>query len=101
MGVFFILVFVSLVTDYYKFGFRLETWHKIFHVVLGIIVVYFGWNNKNFWKKFCIWNGIFFTIVGLFGFLYPNFMQLDAFNRLDFILHTIVGLSGLIIGLKK
>ena len=97
IGVFFILVAITLVTDYLQFGIRLETFHKILHVLLGIFVVYFGWNNKKFWQPFCLYNGLFFTVIGLFGFIYPDFMQLDAFNRLDSTLHTIVGVSGLII----
>ena len=101
IGIFFVLVFISLVLDFYKFGHRPETWHKIFHVILGIIVLNYGWNNKNFWKPFCIANGAFFTFVALFGFVFPDFADLDAFNRLDTILHGIVGISGLLIGFLK
>ncbi len=101
VGVFFVLVVVSLIFDFIQFGHRAESWHKIFHVLLGIAVIRFGWNNKNFWRPFCLWNGAFFTLVGLFGWVYPDFAGLDAFNRVDTILHSIVGLSGLLIGLKK
>lgn len=95
IGIFFVLVFITLVTDYSNFGFRLETWHKLFHVVLGIIVLYYGWNNEKFWKPFSLSNGIFFTLAALFGFMFPDFANLDAFNRLDTILHGIVGVTGL------
>lgn len=97
IGVFFVLVLISLIADYSKFGYRLETWHKIFHVVLGVIVLYYGWNNKKFWKPFSLANGAFFTIVALFGLLFPDFAGLDAFNRLDTILHGLVGVSGLLV----
>ena len=101
IGIFFVLVALSLIFDFYKFGHRPETWHKIFHVLLGSIVLYYGWNNKNFWKPFALANGAFFAYIALFGFMFPNFGGLDAFNRLDTILHGIVGLSGLAIGFLK
>ena len=101
IGIFFVLVVISLIIDYSKFGHRPETWHKIFHVLLGSVVLYYGWNNKKFWKPFCLANGAFFTFVALFGLTFPNFGDLDAFNRLDTILHSIVGVSGLTIGFLK
>ena len=101
IGIFFVLVVISLITDYLKFGVRLETWHKVFHVVLGIIVLKYGWNNERFWRPFCLINGAFFTVVGIIGWIFPDLLGLDAFNRLDTILHSIVGVSGLLIGIKK
>jgi len=101
IGVFFVLVFLSLISDYLSFGFRPETMHKIFHVLLGAIVIKFGWNNKKFWRPFCLVNGAFFTYVAIFGWIFPDFAGLDTFNLTDTILHSIVGLSGLIIGVKK
>ena len=101
IGIFFTLVVLSLITDYINFGFRPETMHKIFHVILGIMVIKFGWNNKRFWKPFCIINGAFFAYVALFGWIFPDFAGLDAFNLMDTILHSIVGVSGLVIGLFK
>ena len=101
IGIFFVLVFITLITDYFKFGFRAETMHKIFHVLLGIIILKIGWNNKDVWKTFCLVNGAFFTYVALFGWIFPDFAGLDTFNRLDTILHSIVGISGLGIGLSE
>lgn len=97
IGIFFLLVLISLVFDYYQFGHRPESWHKIFHVILGGIVVY-HWNTREFWRPFCLANGLFFTFVALFGLVWPDFASLDAFNRLDTILHGIVGISGLALG---
>ena len=97
IGIFFVLVAFSLVADLINFGHRPETWHKIFHVLLGIIVLY-NWNNEKFWKPFCLTNGTFFTFVALFGWTFPDFAGLDTFNRLDTILHSIVGITGLIAG---
>ena len=48
IGVFFVLVFIALVTDFLKFGHRPETWHKLFHILLGTVVLYFGWSNEKF-----------------------------------------------------
>ena len=101
IGLFFILVLVSFVLDYLKFGFRPETMHKVFHVALGLIVVYFGWNSSQWWRPFALVNGAFFTYVALFGWLFPDFADLDAFNRLDTILHSVVGVTGLIAGFSK
>gem|GEM_PF-979847 len=101
IGVFFILVSISLIADFAQFGFRPETMHKIFHVLLGIIIVKFGWNNEAWWKPFALTNGSFFTFVALSGLIFPDFGGLDAFNNLDTILHSIVGVSGLIIGSIK
>lgn len=101
IGIFFLTVAFSLILDFYQFGFRAETMHKIFHVLIGIIVIKFGWDNNRFQKSFCLVNGAFFTYVALFGWLFPDFGGLDAFNFFDTILHSIVGLSGLVIGLLK
>lgn len=99
IGIFFALVAITLATDYLKFGHRPETWHKIFHVLLGSAVLYYGWSNKNFWRPFCLANGAFFAYVALFGLAFPDFGELDAFNGLDTVLHGFVGISGLLIGL--
>lgn len=99
IGIFFTLVAVTLATDYLKFGHRPESWHKIFHVLLGVIVLCYGCSNKNFWRPFCVANGAFFAYAALFGLVFPDFGELDAFNRLDTVLHGFVGISGLLIGL--
>ncbi|MBM3233370.1 hypothetical protein FJZ18_04360 [Candidatus Pacearchaeota archaeon] len=68
--------------------------HKIFHVLLGIVIL-FHWNRRPFWSNLPLINGAFFTYLALFGALFPDFAGLDAFNSLDTALHAIVGLSGL------
>ncbi len=98
IGIFFVLVVITLITDYSKFGHRPETWHKIFHVLLGAVVLYYGWNNEKFWEPFSLANGAFFTYIALFGLVFPDFGGLDAFNKLDTFLHSVVGISGLILG---
>ena len=101
IGVFFILVALSLAADYARSGLQPETWHKVFHVALGLAVVRFGWRDERFWRPFCLANGAFFTLVGLTGWLFPDLGGLDAFNRVDTVLHSLVGLSGLAIGARK
>jgi len=100
IGIAFTLVIISLIFDFSQFGHRPETWHKIFHVLLGIIILS-NWNNKKFYKPFCIINGLFFSFVALFGWTYMDFGGLDAFNFIDTVLHSIVGVTGLIIGFIK
>lgn len=101
IGIFFVLVAVTLIADYLKFGIRLETWHKLLHVFLGLFVLYYGWNNSKFWMPFSLANGIFFTFAAFFGIVFPDFLGLDAFNRTDTILHGIVGSTGIIAGFSE
>jgi len=95
IGIAFLAVILSLAFDYWQFGFRPESMHKIFHVALGFFVVYFGWNSKLWWHYFPLVNGLFFSFVAVFGILFFDFAGLDAFNRVDTILHSIVGLMGI------
>ena len=99
IGVFFILVAVSLVADYVAFGFRPETMHKVFHVGLGVFIIAFGWRDELWWKTFPLVNGFFFSFVALFGVLFPNFGGLDAFNSVDTLLHGVVGVSGIAVAM--
>lgn len=99
IGIIFVLVVLSLIADYREFGHRPETWHKIFHVLVGVGILVVGWSNERVWRPFCLVNGGFFVFVGAFGWTFPDFAGLDAFNRLDTILHSLVGGAGLLIGL--
>lgn len=101
IGIFFLLISVSLIGDWLRFGHRPETWHKVFHVFLGIAILKYGWKNPAFWRPFSLINGCFFLFVSAFGFTFPDFGGLDAFNRLDTLLHFTVGISGLLIGIPK
>ncbi|HXV26443.1 MAG TPA: hypothetical protein VD862_00210 [Candidatus Paceibacterota bacterium] len=99
VGIGFLFVALSLVSDYAQFGFRPETMHKVFHVLLGLAIIRWGWNSTAWWRTFPVVNGAFFSFVALFGWLFPDFGMLDAFNQLDTILHFIVGVSGLSVAL--
>ena len=101
IGIAFLLVALSLGFDYLNFGYRAETWHKVFHILLGGVVVGYGWNNKKFWKPFCLANGGFFLLVAAFGWAFPDFYGLDAFNLVDTVLHSAVGVAGLGMGLLR
>ena len=102
LGVFYVLVSITLILDLVKFGIRIETAHKLLHVTLGVIMVYgsFKWKEASC-RTFNIYNGLFFSIVAITGWLYPDLGGLDAFNRADTILHTIVGGSSLCVGLWR
>ena len=101
IGILFLLVGVTLVHEFLGFGFSPELWHKMFHVIVGMIIIFFGWNNQKFWKPFCIVHGLFFLYIAAFGIAFPNFANLAAFNKVDTILHSIVGISGIICGMLK
>ena len=101
IGVFFVFITVILVLDYAKMGFRPETMHKLFHIIIGVIVLRFGWNSKKFWRLFCLINGAFFTYFAAVGWIFPNLGGLKAFGFADTVLHSIVGVSGLVIGLQR
>ena len=99
IGVFFVLVVFSLIADFAKFGLRPETMHKLFHVLLGIAVIRLGWNSAAWWRVFPLVNGAFFAYIALFGLLFTNFGDLDTFNFTDTMLHTFVGIFGVLTGL--
>ncbi len=94
IAILFLLVFFSFLFDYFTFGFRLETGHKLFHVLIGGIILAVGWSNSRFWLFFPLVNGLFFIGVATWGFIFPNFLGLAAFNFTDTILHSIVGITG-------
>ena len=102
IGVYFLLIVFSLFFDFIQLGHRPETWHKIFHILIGFIVIY-HWNNKKFYRPFAAVNGAFFTYVAILGWTFPDFalqLGLEAFTYSDTILHTIVGVIGLLIGVR-
>ena len=102
IGIYFLSIVFSLFIHFTQSGHTPETWHKIFHILIGIIVIY-HWNNKNFYRPFTAVIGAFFTFVAIFGWTFPDFalsLGLEAFTYSDTILHTIVGVTGLLIGVR-
>ncbi|MBI4149157.1 hypothetical protein HY491_01795 [Candidatus Woesearchaeota archaeon] len=101
IGIAFIAVVITLISEYLNAGFSPESMHKLFHVLLGVIIVSVCWNREKFWKPLCVANGAFFSYLALFGWLFPDFAGLAAFSLMDTLLHAIVGVSGLAIGLLE
>ncbi len=95
IGVYFLLITLTLIWDFYSKGYRPETWHKLFHIFLGVIIIK-NWKNRNFYKPFSLFAGLFFLFVASFGFAFPDFASpyLDAFSTTDTFLHAIVGIFG-------
>ncbi len=102
---FLILVGITLVTDTVKNGISLETAHKLTHIAVGVwaaLIIFKKLENQH--VPFAFFNGIFYGAFAITGWIVPDFLGIDAFNRVDTILHTIVAASGLLIGflgLKK
>ena len=48
------------------------------------------------YRIFALVNGILWGAVAIVGWTLPDFHGLDAFNRLDTFLHTIVSVTGLL-----
>lgn len=95
ISVLFVLVVISLISDTLKHGYSYETLHKLLHIGIGTYGILFLWNTaeKNY-KTFALANGILFGLMALTGWVFPDLLNLDAFNRVDTVLHSIVGLSG-------
>lgn len=96
ISVLFVLVIISLISYTLKHGYSYETLHKLVHIGIGIYGIAFLWNTteKNF-KFFALANGVLFSLIALTGWIFPDLFGLDAFNRTDTVLHSIVGLSGM------
>lgn len=102
IGIFYVLLVTTLILDLMNKGVNLETWHKVLHIGIGVYAVWLGFYARNAnYKAFCLFNGILFGAFAVIGWIKPDFLGIDAFNRLDTILHTIVSGSGLIIGFMK
>lgn len=102
IGIFYVLVAITLVADLLKFGVRAETFHKVLHVVLGAIYVVVSYKASQNAMKMVLWyNALFFGIVALIGWFFRDFGGLDAFNTTDTLLHTIVASVSFIGALSK
>lgn len=81
-------------------GVTLEAGHKAIHVAIGVWALFIVTNNwSSQYRLFAFSNGILWVCVAIVGWLLPDFQGLDAFNRLDTILHTGVAVTGLLSGL--
>jgi hypothetical protein len=93
---FLIAVGATLAIELITKGTTLEAGHKALHVLIGLwALVIVVKNLEPQYRLFALVNGIWWGAVAIVGWTMPDFHGLDAFNRLDTILHTIVSVTGL------
>jgi len=96
-GLFLVAVGYTLAVELVTKGVTLEAGHKALHVLLGVwAAVIVGKGLEGQYRVFALSNGILWGVVALIGWSMPDFHGLDAFNRMDTILHTIVSMTGLL-----
>lgn len=102
LGIFYVLVAITLVADLLKFGIRAETFHKVLHVTLGVVYVIVSYKASQNTIRMTLWyNALFFGIVALIGWFFRDLGGLDAFNTTDTLLHTSVASISFIGALSK
>ena len=95
-ALFLVAVGYTLAVELITKGTTLESGHKALHVLIGVwAVVIIVKKLEPQYRLFALTNGILWGAVAIFGWIMPDFHGLDAFNRLDTILHTIVSVTGL------
>ena len=93
---FLVAVGYTLTVELVSKGVTLEAGHKALHVLIGLwAVVIVVRKLEPQYRLFALVNGILWGAVAIVGWIFPDFHGLDAFNRLDTILHTIVSVTGL------
>jgi hypothetical protein len=93
---FLLAVGATLAIELITKGVTLEAGHKALHVVIGVWAVLIVVKKlEPQYRLFALTNGILWGAVAIVGWIYPNLHGLDAFNRLDTILHSIVSVTGL------
>lgn len=99
-GLFLVAVGTTLAIELATRGATLEAGHKALHVAIGVwAMLIVARKLTSQYRKFALFNGVLWGCVAIFGWLIPDFHGLDAFNRLDTILHTGVAVTGLLSGL--
>ena len=95
-AVFLLAVGYTLTVELVTKGVTLEAGHKALHVLIGVWAVAIVVRKlESQYRIFALFNGVLWGVVAIFGWIMPDFHGLDAFNRLDTILHTIVSVTGL------
>ena len=85
----------TLIIDLSTNGPSLETIHKTLHIAIGFVgLKLFQKVGRS--RAFVLANVLLFGLVAFIGWSLPDYLGLDAFNRVDTILHTIVSASGII-----
>jgi hypothetical protein len=101
---FLIVVGFTLVADTVANGVSLETAHKLTHVAVGVWAAVIIAKRLDQHVAFALFNGVFYGTFAVIGWFVPDFLGIDAFNRTDTVLHTLVAGAGLLVGflgLKK
>ena len=96
-ALFVVAVGYTLAVELATKGVTLESGHKALHVLIGFwAVVIVVRKLEPQYRMFALTNGILWGAVAIVGWTLPDLHGLDAFNRLDTILHTIVSTTGLL-----
>jgi hypothetical protein len=96
-ALFVVAVGYTLAVELTTKGVTLEAGHKALHVLIGfwaVAIVLNKWDAQ--YRTFAFFNGILWGWVAIVGWTYPDLHGLEAFNRLDTLLHTIVSTTGLV-----
>ena len=95
-GLFLVAVGYTLAVELVTKGITLEAGHKALHVAIGVwAVVIVVRKLEPQYRLFALVNGVLWGAVAIVGWTMPDFHGLEAFNRIDTILHTIVSVTGL------
>jgi hypothetical protein len=96
-GLFLVAVGATLAVELITKGVTLEAGHKALHVLIGAwaVAIIVG-RRESQYRRFALTNGILWGAFAVVGWTLPDFLGLDAFNRLDTILHTVVSITGLL-----
>jgi len=96
-ALFVVAVGYTLAVELITKGVTLEAGHKAAHVLIGLwAVVIVVKRLEAQYRLFALTNGILWGAVAIVGWTMPDFHMLEAFNRIDTILHTIVATTGLL-----
>jgi hypothetical protein len=96
-GLFLTAVGATLAIELVLRGVTLEAGHKALHVLIGVwAVVIVVKHLEPQYRIFALTNGTLWGAVAIVGWVFPDFHGLEAFNRLDTILHSGVAVTGLL-----
>lgn len=96
-GLFVIAVGYTLAHELVTKGITLEAGHKALHVLIGFWAVAIVVKKLEAqYRVFALVNGVLWGAVAIVGWTMPDYLGLEAFNRLDTILHTVVSVTGLL-----
>jgi hypothetical protein len=96
-GLFLVAVGFTLAMELVTRGVTLEAGHKAVHVAIGAwAVVIIVKRLDAQYRMFALANGVLWGAVAIVGWTLPDLHGLEAFNRLDTVLHTIVAATGLL-----